>query len=88
MAQTHKNAPLTLVLLDWSQAGRLSAPLRQALIALCLYCVTDDEPSPDVLTRLLESNRKSKRECCASLCWKAPDHQCDSSSQFWGLDFH
>ena len=59
MVQTHKNAPLTLVLLDWSQAGRLSAPLRQALIALCLYCVTDDEPSPDVLTRLLESNRKS-----------------------------
>ena len=30
---------------------RLSAPLRHALIALCLYCVTGDEPSPDVLTR-------------------------------------
>jgi hypothetical protein len=61
MVQTQKHAPLTLVLLDWSQAGRLSAPLRHALIALCLYCVTGDEPSPEVLTRLLESNRKSIR---------------------------
>ena len=51
MVQTQKHAPLTLVLLDWSQAARLSAPLRHALIALCLYGVTGDEPSPDVLTR-------------------------------------
>ena len=36
-------------------------PLRHALIALCLYCVIGDEPSPDVLTRLLERNRKSIR---------------------------
>ena len=56
-----KHAQFTLVLLDWSQAGRLSAPLRHALVALCLYCVTGDEPSPDVLARLLESNRKSIR---------------------------
>jgi ubiquinone biosynthesis protein len=61
MAQMQKHAPLTLVLLDWSQAGRLSASLRHALIALCLYCVTGDEPSPQVLTRLLESDRKSIR---------------------------
>jgi ubiquinone biosynthesis protein len=61
MMQTQKHAPLTLVPLDWSQAGRLSAPLRHALIALCLYCVTGDEPSPDVLMRLLESDRKSIR---------------------------
>jgi ubiquinone biosynthesis protein len=61
MVQTQKHAPLTLVLLDWSQAGRLSAPLRHALIALCLYCVTGDEPSPEVLTQLLENNRKSIR---------------------------
>jgi hypothetical protein len=61
MAQTQNHAPLTLVVLDWSQAGRLSAPLRHALIALCLYCVTGDEPSPEILTRLLESNRKSIR---------------------------
>src|SRR5271165_6002069 len=32
-----------------------------ALKALCLYCVTGGESSPDVLTRLLESNRKSIR---------------------------
>ncbi len=61
MAQTANRAPLTLVVLDWSQAGRLSAPLRHALIALCLYCVTGDEPSPAVLKRLLESSRKSIR---------------------------
>ena len=61
MVQTQKHAPLTLVLLDWSQASRLSAPLRHALIALRLYCVTGDEPSPDVLRRLLESNRNSIR---------------------------
>ena len=61
MVQTQRHAPLRLVLLDWSQAGRLVAPLRHALIALCLYCVTGDEPSPDVLRRLLESNRKSIR---------------------------
>jgi ABC1 atypical kinase-like domain len=61
MAQTQNHAPLTLVVLDWSQAGRLSAPLRHALIILCLYCVTGDEPSPEILTRLLESNRKSIR---------------------------
>jgi len=60
MVQTQKHAQFTLVLLDWSQAGRLSAPLRHALIALCNCCVTGDEPSPDVLTRL-ESNRKSIR---------------------------
>jgi ubiquinone biosynthesis protein len=61
MVQTQRRAPLTLVLLDWSQAGRLSAPLCRALIALCLYCVTGDEPSPEVLARLLESNQKSIR---------------------------
>ena len=40
MAQTQKHVPLTLVLLDWSQAGRLSAPLCHALIApkkICAY---------------------------------------------------
>ena len=51
--------PLTRVLLDWSRASRLSAPLRHALTARGLYCATGDEPSPDVLRRLPESNRKS-----------------------------
>ena len=36
MVQTQKHAPLTLLLLDWSQAGRLSVSLRYVLIALCL----------------------------------------------------
>jgi ubiquinone biosynthesis protein len=61
LAQTQKHAPFTLVLLDWSQAGRVPAPLRHALITLCLYCVTGEEPPSDVLTRLLETNRKSIR---------------------------
>ncbi len=53
MVQTQKHAPLTLVLLDWSQAGRrLSEPLRRALIALCLYCVTGAiARGPDAATR-------------------------------------
>jgi ubiquinone biosynthesis protein len=61
MVQMQKHGSLTLVLLDWSQAGRLSRPLRHALIALCLYCFTGDEPSPDILMRLLESNRRPIR---------------------------
>ena len=61
LAQTQKYAPLTLVVLDWSQAGRLSAPLRRALIALCLCCVTGNEPPADVAKQLLESNQKSIR---------------------------
>jgi ubiquinone biosynthesis protein len=61
MVQMQKDAPFRLVLLDWSQAGRLVAPLRHALIALSLYCVTGDDPSPDILRRLLESNRRSIR---------------------------
>jgi hypothetical protein len=50
MVQTQNHVPLTLVLLDWTKAGRPSAPLRLALIAHCLYCVTGGERSPDVLT--------------------------------------
>jgi ubiquinone biosynthesis protein len=61
MVQTHKYSPLTLVLLDWSQAGRLSAPLRHAVIALSLCCVTGQEPPPDLLARLVESDGTSIR---------------------------
>ena len=61
MAQTQKHAARSRSCC-WTGARRAgSAPLRRALIALCLYCVTGDEPSPDVLARLLESNRKSIR---------------------------
>jgi ubiquinone biosynthesis protein len=61
LAQTHKYASCTLVVLDWSQAGRLSASLRHALIELCLCCYKGKEPSPTVLLRLLESNQQSIR---------------------------
>ena len=40
MEQTQKHVPLTLVLLDWSQAGRRSASLCHPLIApkkICAY---------------------------------------------------
>ena len=52
MVQTQKNV-LRSRWCFWTGAGagRLSAPLCHALLALCLYCVTGDEPSPDVLTR-------------------------------------
>ena len=61
MAQMQKHTPFTLVVLDWSQAGRLSAALRHALIALCLSCIAGDQPSPGIVMRLLQSNRKSIR---------------------------
>jgi ubiquinone biosynthesis protein len=61
MVQMQKHAPPALVILDWSQAGRLSAALRHTLVALCLYCVTGETPPPDLLTRLLESNCKCSR---------------------------
>jgi hypothetical protein len=54
-----KNIPRSR-LCFWTGARRAGSP-HHALIALCLYCVTGDEPSPEVLTRLLESNRKSIR---------------------------
>jgi hypothetical protein len=54
-----KNMPRSRSCL-WTGARRAGSPalLRHALIALCLYCATGDAPSPEVLTRLLESNRK------------------------------
>jgi ubiquinone biosynthesis protein len=61
LVQTQKEAPLHLVLLDWSQAGRLSAELSHALITLSLDCLTGNEPAPDLLARLLESDRKCIR---------------------------
>jgi ubiquinone biosynthesis protein len=61
LAQTQKYAPFTLVVLDWSQSGRLSAQLRHALIALCFCCVTGDEPPAEIANELLESNDKSIR---------------------------
>ena len=61
LAQTQKYAPFTLVVLDWSQAGRLSASLRRALIALCLCCVTGNEAPADVAKELLETDDKSIR---------------------------
>jgi len=88
MVQTQKHAPITLVLLDWSQACRLSAPLRHALIALCLYCVTGDEPSPEVLTRLLETNQKSIRILLQEIvvhmqktCWRVSENRAIFYSQ-------
>jgi ubiquinone biosynthesis protein len=61
LAQTHKHASFKLVVLDWSQSGRLSAPLRRALLALCLYCVTGNEPPAEVAKQLLETDNQSIR---------------------------
>ena len=72
MVQTQNHGPLTLVFLDWTKADRLSAPLRLARIAHCLYCVTGGERSPEVLTdtipkqfvqmhKLVDAFRKSVR---------------------------
>jgi hypothetical protein len=61
LAQMQKHGPFTLVVLDWSQAGRLPAPLRRALIALCLCCVTGSEPPAEVAKQLLETDDQSIR---------------------------
>ncbi len=45
MVQTQKHAPLALVLLDWSEAGRLSAPLRYSFIVRGSFCGND----PDII---------------------------------------
>jgi hypothetical protein len=60
MAQTQKHAIVHARAAGLEPgADWLSAPLRHALTAHGLYCAIGDEPSPDVLRRLLESDRKS-----------------------------
>lgn len=54
-AQRDRMGNLRLVLLDWSQADRLSASLRYALVELCLHCFVGQAPSPDLLRRLVET---------------------------------
>ena len=49
--QMHKAG--AIVLLDWSQAGRLAAQQRHALLELCLHCATGSAPPAAVLERLL-----------------------------------
>jgi len=61
LAQTHKYTPFKLVVLDWSQAGRISAPIRRALLKLCLCCITGNEPPPEVARQLLETEDPSIR---------------------------
>ena len=53
LARKGKNGEVTLVLLDWSQADRLPASLRQATLELCLCCLAEDSPPPGVLERIL-----------------------------------
>ena len=71
MVQTQKHVPLTLVLLDWRQAGRLSAPLCHAL-----FTASPATLSPEVLERLLESDRSGlpartlAAHCGDSLEWR------------------
>jgi ubiquinone biosynthesis protein len=44
-----------IVLLDWSQAGRLAAPRRHALLELCLHCASGSPPPSGLLERLLDA---------------------------------
>jgi len=85
--QTHKHAPLTLVLLDWGQAGRLSPPLRHALIAPCLYCVSPATShrqtswagysrviwSPSVFRRLRALAIRKEFVQMHNTCWRVSD---------------
>lgn len=54
-AQRDRQGKLRLVLLDWSQADRLSAPLRYALVELCLHCFVGKAPPTELLCRLMET---------------------------------
>jgi ubiquinone biosynthesis protein len=58
LAQTRGNGEVALVLLDWSQADRLSAALRHAIVELCLHCMTGSEPPVAVLEGIMESHEK------------------------------
>jgi len=50
-------------LLDWSQADRLPAALRHALVELCLHSITGNEPPRPVLERILESQNEVRGIC-------------------------
>jgi len=52
LLQLHKYESV-VVLIDWSQAGRLAAPVRHALLELCLCCATGCDPQAGILERLL-----------------------------------
>jgi len=58
LARTRGEGEVTLVLLDWSQADRLSLPLRHAIIELCLRSITGDDAPVPVLERILEKHGK------------------------------
>ncbi len=53
-----RNAGVGIALLDWSQAGRLRASQRHALIELSLYCFAGRDPSEELMMRLFETKRK------------------------------
>jgi ubiquinone biosynthesis protein len=54
MVQKQKDGAVVLVLLDWSQADRLPATLRHAIVELCLHSVTGNDPPVPVLERILQ----------------------------------
>lgn len=60
LAQT-RNGEVGIALVDWSQAGRLRASQRHAIIELSLYCLARTEPSRKLLAQLFESNELPDR---------------------------
>ena len=56
LAQRESDGEVTLVLLDWSQAGRLPAPLRHAIVEFCLYSIAGNDPPAAVLKRIVEDD--------------------------------
>jgi len=53
LLQKSKQGAVRIILLDWSQAGRLSAQISHGLIELCLNCVDEAMPSREVIGRVL-----------------------------------
>jgi len=58
LVQKQKNGEVALVLLDWSQADRLPAVVRHAIVELCLHAMSGENPPAALLGRILESQGK------------------------------
>lgn len=56
-----RNADVGIALLDWSQACRLRASQRHAMIELSLQCFAGCDPTEELLARLFETERKPGR---------------------------
>ena len=53
LLQACREKPVRIILLDWSQAGRLPDSVRHGLIELCLNCLNGEMPSREVIEHVV-----------------------------------